>query len=212
MKFRKCQTQLICRFSNLSWTHLKGSRRIKIKNKRKKRQKFQWKYNNLRKKILFKKNYFQFSISSTYQACKSHDHDHQWTDMPLSDCLKTKGNVNIKLRDLCETDCLHFAPDILISPHGIDCKQSWCKKIYRMDSQLIETFDTGRSEKQQINWVWPNRRFICPLDFVHNCCFIYKMIRPFHIPSLINTHAWNHVNKQGYQVSKGNNIAWFFYF
>ncbi len=28
------QTQLICCFSDLSWTHLKGSRRIKIKGKR----------------------------------------------------------------------------------------------------------------------------------------------------------------------------------
>ncbi len=30
-------------------------------------------------------------------------------------------------------DCLHFAQYILISPHGIDCKQTRCKKIYRMD-------------------------------------------------------------------------------
>ncbi len=37
------------------------------------------------------------------QACKAHDHDHQWTYMQWSDCLKTKGNVKIKLRDLCET-------------------------------------------------------------------------------------------------------------
>ncbi len=45
--------------------------------------------------------------------------------MPWSDCLKTKGNVNIKLRDLCETlIVLHFAQYILISPHGIDCKQT----------------------------------------------------------------------------------------
>ncbi len=44
--------------------------------------------------------------------------------MPWSDCLKTKGNVNIKLRDLCETfDCLHFAQYILISLHGIDVRR-----------------------------------------------------------------------------------------
>ncbi len=29
--------------------------------------------------------------------------------------------------------CLHFAQYILISPHGIDCKQTWFKKIYHMD-------------------------------------------------------------------------------
>ncbi len=40
--------------------------------------------------------------------------------MPWSDCLKTKGKVKIKLRDLCETLIVY----ILISPHGIDCKQS----------------------------------------------------------------------------------------
>ncbi len=28
---------------------------------------------------------------------------HSGQIMPWSDCLKTKGNVNIKLRDLCET-------------------------------------------------------------------------------------------------------------
>ncbi len=50
--------------------------------------------------------------------------------MPWSDCLKTKGNVKIKLGDF---DCLHFAQYILISPHGIDGKQTWFKKIYRMD-------------------------------------------------------------------------------
>ncbi len=45
--------------------------------------------------------------------------------MIWSDCLKTKGNVRLY--------CLHFAQYILISPHGIDCRQTLCKKIYRMD-------------------------------------------------------------------------------
>ncbi len=31
-----------------------------------------------------------------------------------------------------EFDCLHFAQYISMSPHGIGCKQTWCKKIYRM--------------------------------------------------------------------------------
>ncbi len=50
--------------------------------------------------------------------------------MSWPDYLKTNGNVNIKLWDF---DCLHFAQYISISPHGIDCKQTWCKKIYCMD-------------------------------------------------------------------------------
>ncbi len=51
------------------------------------------------------------------------------------DYLKTKGNMNIKLWDLqvWDFDCLHFAQYISISPHGIDCKQTWYKKIYCMD-------------------------------------------------------------------------------
>ncbi len=94
--------------------------------------------------------------------CKSHDHDHQWTDlvinrvswlnplyykhanhmtmttsgqiMPWSDCLKTKGKREHKVARLVwDFDCLHFAQYILISPHGIDCKQSWHKESYHMD-------------------------------------------------------------------------------
>ncbi len=30
-------------------------------------------------------------------------------------------------------DCLHFAQYVSISPHGIGCKQTWCKKIIRMN-------------------------------------------------------------------------------
>ncbi len=33
--------------------------------------------------------------------------------------------MNIKLWDLCEFDCLHFAQYISMSPHGIGCKQTW---------------------------------------------------------------------------------------
>ncbi len=50
--------------------------------------------------------------------------------MSWSDYLNTKRNVDIKLWDF---DCLHFAQYIWISPHGIDCKQTWCKRIYCMD-------------------------------------------------------------------------------
>ncbi len=46
--------------------------------------------------------------------------------MSWSDYLKTKENV-------WDFDCLHFAQYISISPHAIDCKQTWCKKIYLMD-------------------------------------------------------------------------------
>ncbi len=34
-------------------------------------------------------------------------------------------------------DCLHFAQYILINAHIIDCKQSGCKKIYRME-ELVD--------------------------------------------------------------------------
>ncbi len=47
--------------------------------------------------------------------------------------FKTKGNVNIKLRLVWDFDCLHFAQYISISPNCINCKQTWCKKIYCMD-------------------------------------------------------------------------------
>ncbi len=55
-----------------------------------------------------------------------------WQIMPWSDCLKTK-RENKVARHVWDFDCLHFAQYILISPHGIDCKQTWCKKIYDMN-------------------------------------------------------------------------------
>ncbi len=42
--------------------------------------------------------------------------------MLWSDCLKTKGNVNINF--VWDFDCLHFVQYILISAHCIDCKQA----------------------------------------------------------------------------------------
>ncbi len=40
------------------------------------------------------------------------------------DYLKTKGNMNIKLRD-----GLHFAQYIWISPHDIDCKKTDVRRV-----------------------------------------------------------------------------------
>ncbi len=37
------------------------------------------------------------------------------------------------MRLVWDFDCLRFDQYISISPHGIDCKQTWCKKIYCMD-------------------------------------------------------------------------------
>ncbi len=73
---------------------------------------------------------FTFGTMSKHILVKHANHISMTTSgqiMPLSDCLKTKGNVKIKLRDLCETlivyfDC--FDQYILISLHGIDCKQT----------------------------------------------------------------------------------------
>ncbi len=53
---------------------------------------------------------------------------------------------------------------------------------------------------------WGDTQLItCPLKY--DCNIFDKMIfivRPFHIPSLMKIHVWNHVNKEGYQVSTGN--------
>ncbi len=67
------------------------------------------------------------------------NHMNMWTGGQIKswpDYLKTKGNLNIKLWDF---DCLHFAQYISISQNVIDYKQTWCKKIYRMNrGKLIE--------------------------------------------------------------------------
>ncbi len=71
------------------------------------------------------------------QACESHDHDHQWTDYAMVWLPQDKRKLENKVaRHVWDFDCLHFAQYILISPHGIDCKQTWCKKIYRMDRDI----------------------------------------------------------------------------
>ncbi len=40
------------------------------------------------------------------------------------DYCKTKENVNMKVLDLCEFDCLHFTQYMQMSQHGIDYKQT----------------------------------------------------------------------------------------
>ncbi len=37
------------------------------------------------------------------------------------------------VRLVWEFDCLYFAQYISIKPYDIDCKQTWCMKIYRMN-------------------------------------------------------------------------------
>ncbi len=72
--------------------------------------------------------------STVLQACESHDHDHQCTDYAMVWLPQGKRKRENKVARLVwDFDCLHFAQYILISPYGIDCKQTWCKKIYRMD-------------------------------------------------------------------------------
>ncbi len=69
-----------------------------------------------------------------YQAYKSHDHDHQWTDYVMTwlpyDKKKREHNVTRLVRLWLFIFCSIY---ILISAHGIDFKQTWCKKIYCMD-------------------------------------------------------------------------------
>ncbi len=47
----------------------------------------------------------QLNIAAFGDVCVSHikHANHMTMIMPSSDCLKTKGKVKIKLRDLCET-------------------------------------------------------------------------------------------------------------
>ncbi len=67
------------------------------------------------------------------QSYKSHDHDHQRSDVGLiwlhQDERKHEHKV---VRLVWDFDCLHIAQYISKSPHGIGCKQTWCKKIYHM--------------------------------------------------------------------------------
>ncbi len=53
------------------------------------------------------------------QACKSHDHDHQWADYVMTDYLKTKGNMNITLWDLCETLIVYILLGTFQSVHMV---------------------------------------------------------------------------------------------
>ncbi len=66
--------------------------------------------------------------------CKSHDRAHQWTHLVMTWLPWDKRKrEHIVVRLAWEFDCLHFAQYIWISPHGIGCKQTWSKKIYRMN-------------------------------------------------------------------------------
>ncbi len=73
-----------------------------------------------------------FKQRETSQACESHD---QWppVDRLCHGLIDKRKRENKVARLVWDFDCLHFAQYILISPHGIDCKQNWCKKMYRMN-------------------------------------------------------------------------------
>ncbi len=82
------------------------------------------------------------------------------------------------VRLVWEFDCLHFAKYISNIPHDINCKQTWCEKIYCMDSQLIETlefdhlnYSTYRSEVWSILFQNQLAVWICfqLLSFLANC-------------------------------------------
>ncbi len=57
------------------------------------------------------------------------------------------------MRLVWDFDCLHFTQYISISPHGSDCKQTWCKKIYCMD---------------RVSWLKPLIKSIFYLSFWYN--------------------------------------------
>ncbi len=97
------------------------------------------------------------------------------------------------MRLVWDFDYLHFAQYISISPHGIDCKQTWCKKIHCMD---------------RVSWLEP---LLCPKWFSPHCspiislqfgtcivpvavCIHVKHIK-FHMINLlviIVLASWNH--------------------
>ncbi len=63
------------------------------------------------------------------------------------------------VRLVWDFDCLHFAQYISISPHGIDCKQTWCKKIYCMD---------------RVSWLKP-LLLLCYIDQINTLRGLYVM-------------------------------------
>ncbi len=69
-----------------------------------------------------------------YHPCKSHNHGHQWADFIMTWLSQDKRKCEHKVvRLVWDHEYLHFAQCISISPHGIDCKQTWCRRIYRMN-------------------------------------------------------------------------------
>ncbi len=99
--------------------------------------------------------YTTMEFINQYQACKSHDLDHQWTDYAMVWLPQNKRKRENKVARLVwDFDCLHFAQYILISPHVIDCKQSWCKKIYPMDRvSWLKPLSMCYSTRSK----WPNK-------------------------------------------------------
>ncbi len=78
---------------------------------------------------------------------------------------------------------LHFAQYISISPHGIDCKQTWCKKIYRMD---------------KVSWLKPLSMVIIwtYANVIHNNHYLAYIVSHVHICysyklSIISNNAWH---------------------
>ncbi len=65
-------------------------------------------------------------------TCKSHDHDHQWAYLVMTWLPSDKRKCEHKVVRLMWV-CLHFGRYISIRSHGIDCKQTWCKKSYYMN-------------------------------------------------------------------------------
>ncbi len=105
--------------------------------------------------------------------------------MPWSDCQKDKRKHKVA-RLVWEFDCLHFAQYILISLHGIDCKQTWCKKIYHMDrvSWLQPLFWAVIDE----DWSATDINFMC-----YTLCSYYTK---FEINTPLGAvHRWQHFHE-----------------
>ncbi len=105
------------------------------------------------------------------------------------------------MRLVWDLDFLHFAQYISISPHGIDCKQTWCKKIYCMDrvswlkplmfehciiSYLAntDTSDTMHSSKNRANYTKQ-------LYLNHDICFVWQRLPIRLFPMLVATGCFS---------------------
>ncbi len=113
------------------------------------------------------------------------------------------------VRLMWDFDCLRFAQYISMGPHGIGCKQTWCKKIYHMNRARWLSFNL-----KPLMLVFKDYRAICALTSVvrnggmlRQFCpsfFLYPFV--FFFSSITLSHRGCRVLRQWVKVlwSHGN--------